>query len=263
MMNEIQQSYPKHSYGRRSDEESGEGSVENGGEAMSRPLSSSSCASESSPTRLEAPQSATAPRAPWVPDPVDALPWIWTPTTYAWSTGWTNRPAPSPRGGSQPCASVVRVGGKALPSPSSSFASKWPLPSSSSAICCETKNGSPSTWPSWPGRRRRSPWSRRSRRRRSPRSRRSRRRRCARSAAPSRILRGWKRGVDVEDEKSKVAAARRMRRLGDGRGCNGDGRGEGARRRLCIGREGRRFCIGGEGRRFCIGREGPTLSYIS
>ena len=39
-------------------------------------------------------------------------------------------------------------GGNALPSPSSSFASKWPLPSSSSAICCETKNGSPSTWPS-------------------------------------------------------------------------------------------------------------------
>ena len=30
----------------------------------------------------------------------------------------------------------------------------------------------------------------------------------------------------MEDEKSKVAAVRRRRRLGDGRGCNGDGRGE-------------------------------------
>ena len=70
------EAYSKHSYRRRSDEESGEGSVENGGEARSRPLSSSSCASKSPVTQLEAAQSATAPHARWVPDPVDALRWI-------------------------------------------------------------------------------------------------------------------------------------------------------------------------------------------
>ena len=47
MMNEIQQSYPKHSYGRRSDEESCEGSMENGGEAMSRPQSQTDSVSNS------------------------------------------------------------------------------------------------------------------------------------------------------------------------------------------------------------------------
>ena len=130
------EAYSKHSYRHRSDEESGEGSVENGGEARSRPLSSSSCASESPVTRLEAAQSATAPRARWVPDPVDALPWIWTPTTSAWSTRWTNWPAPSPTGGSRCRASVVRAGEKAFSSPWMSFPSKWPLPSSSTALCC-------------------------------------------------------------------------------------------------------------------------------
>ena len=232
------EAYSKHSYRRRSDEESGEGSVENGGEARSQPLSSSSCASESPMTRLEAAQSATAPRARWVPDPVDALPWIWTPTTSAWSTCWTNWPAPSPRGGSRSCESVVRAGGKALPSPSSSNSWEWPLSSSSSALCCQTKNGSPSTWPTWPGRRRR-----------SARSRCSRRRPSARSADSCFDGRGggggW--GVCLSGEKLQ------RREGGDDCGGLGGEGGDGRRwvivecvapwRRLCIRREGRRVQI--------------------
>ena len=58
----------------------------------------------------------------------------------------------------------------------------------------------------------------------------------------------------MEDEKSKVAAARRRRRLGDGRGCNGDVRGEVSRQWP--------FALDEMGGGFALD-ERATLSYFS